>query len=127
MSGFAPKARNKMDTCIEARDLVAEIGRSHAKAFSVKEVLHVAARLTGISPRRVRAFWHGEARSVRADELDALRIAAQRTAQTEQAAADELTEIRRRLVRLEYLLVSSSPDPTGPCFHPDRINDGGGG
>lgn len=90
-----------LDATLEAHQLIGEIAGPMRMGERVKTALSVVARQTGLPERRVRGLWHRE-RSVRAEELDALRRAARAKQKAEINA--EISELRARLARLEERL-----------------------
>ena len=74
------------------------------------------ARRLGISERRVRAFWNGEARQVLAGEMDRLRaLAAERAAKQEAAARHEHDALAGRIAIIEARLAAIDADFHGPA------------
>lgn len=57
----------------EARELVELIAGPMRLGENVKAALARVARSTGLSDRRVRGIWNGEARRIEAPEMDRLR------------------------------------------------------
>lgn len=112
-----------MTAACEARDLIATIAGPQALGCRIKTALDRVARRVGMNPRRVRALWHGEARRIEADELEALR----RAAKLETPARDELAALRETVARLEAYLVSVDPDAAGVIADPYRraVRQGG--
>lgn len=101
-AGFSPKPRTEdrsMSPVCEAHSLIAEIVGPMEMGGRIKTALGIVARRTGLSERRIRGLWHKEARSIRADELDALRRAAR--AERKAEIDVEIAELRARLARLE--------------------------
>jgi hypothetical protein len=62
----------------EARGHVAALIGPQAPGAKLKASWPRLARLLGTTERRVRAIWNGEARAIRADEMDTLREAVAR-------------------------------------------------
>lgn len=102
-----------MSVLVEARDLVREIAKPRPVGDTTKAAVRRAwRRLETWTFNRVRDVWNADPRiRVRGDELDELRrIAAARRKETHQkAAADELSELRARIARLERLLEQNPP------------------
>ncbi|WP_371346494.1 hypothetical protein [Ancylobacter sp. IITR112] len=88
-----------MSSACEAHDLIGQIAGAQALGSPIKTALSIVARRTGLTERRVRGIWHREARAIRAEELDALRRAAEAQKKAEFDA--EISELRARLARLE--------------------------
>lgn len=83
MLDFSPKNSGKrrasqMTASVlrEARGHVAALIGRQPPGAKLKAAWPRIARLVGLTERRIRAIWHSEARSIRADEMDALRAAA---------------------------------------------------
>ena len=97
-----------MSALCEARDLIREIAEPRPVGDTSKAAVRRAwRRLETWTFNRVRDVWNADPRiRVRGDELDELRkVAAARRKETHQkAAADELSELRARIARLEQLL-----------------------
>ena len=85
----SPPAFAVVDTLVPAMALGA----------SVKGVLRLVARKTGLGDRRVRALWNKEARAIRSTEMDRLRLVAL------EAARAELLEIEAAIARADALAV----------------------
>lgn len=103
-----------------------ELSEPWPRGDKVKSAIQRAARLAGLSYWRAFDIWYGKARRIEADEAE--RIAEALRRKTEEAARNELQELRTRLIRLESILVQSDPD-----FHrtdidlaraPRRVVDG---
>ena len=92
----------------EASGLLKTIAGSRRADESVKAVLHRLSRdLKDWSYGRIRAVWYRDHRVIiRAAEIEQLRAIASRRVEDE-AAVDELSELRSRISRLEALLESS--------------------
>lgn len=88
-----------MSSACEAHHLIGQIAGAQALGSPIKTALSIVARRTGLSERRVRGIWHKEARAIRAEELDALRRAAEAQKKAEFDA--DISELRARLARLE--------------------------
>lgn len=106
--GLTPQKHSKveaMDAAAEAHRLIAEIAGPLELGGRIKTALCRVAMRAGIPERRVRGLWHRE-RTVKADELDALRRAARAKQKAEIDA--EISELRARLARLEETLAMAS-------------------
>src|SRR5688500_16740348 len=92
----------------EASGLLKTIAGSRRADESVKAVLHRLSRdLKHWSYGRIRAVWYRDHRvKIRAAEIEQLRAIASRRVEDE-AAVNELSELRSRISRLEALLESS--------------------
>lgn len=66
-------ARAVLLECTEA--VRAMVRAERAQSGSVKQAVHAAASRLGVTPRRVEAYWWGEAASIQAYEADAIRRA----------------------------------------------------
>lgn len=80
----------------EAAALVRQWAGRRGCSDSVKALIRRAARRLGFSYSRTKSLWYREAKSVLANEMDALR-------KREKAADghDEIASLRRRIARLE--------------------------
>lgn len=70
----------------------------------------------GIGERRIRGLWHGEAKAVRAEELDKLRRVAARKATHEHPIGSELASAAAHFDRLADRLEAMDPE-----FYRDAI------
>lgn len=127
MSEFRPeKSENHperavllMSAVCEASDLLRALAAPCPPGDSVKAGINRAARrvsrflMRPMSPGRAEDIWRREARSIRAEEMDALRAAARR----EKAFNDEAAAVEARLARVEAALLAIDPD-----FHRDAID-----
>lgn len=97
ISGISPKGSCGMiGAQAEARELVSRIAGPLRLGENVKAVLSRVAEATGLGDRRVRGIWNGEARTIRAEEMDRLRAAA-REARAVEDAQHELATLRARI------------------------------
>ena len=103
-SGISPKGgRGMIGAKAEARELVSLIAGPVRLGDNVKAVLSRVADATGLGDRRVRGIWNGEARTIRAEEMDRLRAAA-RQARAVEDAQHELATVRAQLAACEAAL-----------------------
>lgn len=103
-SGISPKGeRGMIGAKVEARELVSLIAGPVRLGDNVKAVLSRVAEATGLGDRRVRGIWNGEARTIRAEEMDRLRAAA-RQARAVEDAQHELSTLRAQLAACEAAL-----------------------
>lgn len=95
----------------EARGHVAALIGNRPPGAKLKNAWPRLARILGTTERRVRAIWNGEARAVRADEMDALReaVARKKTA--------NVTDHASRLEAAARALETIDPD-----FHRSEID-----
>lgn len=100
--------QSPMTAAAEARDLIVRIAGPQPLGASVKGVLRLVARKTGLGDRRIRAFWNKEARSILSTEMDRLR---QVSALEEANAA--LREINTSIARAEDALAVRPADAAG--------------
>lgn len=100
----------------EARELVEIIAGPLRMGENVKAALSRVARVTGLGDRRVRGIWHSEARSIRADEMDRLRIAA-RDARELELARDEYRAVISRIAACDAALGVPTADPARAVDH----------
>lgn len=82
-----------------------------------------AARQAGISYRQAKSFFYAETRNPRGNAIEAVRDAVARRTQNEQAAANDLSELRSRIARLESLLGATSAHGHRPLDHQVRSMD----
>lgn len=68
-------AGDVMSSAIEARSLIEEIVGPVTIGTRLKTVLPKVASATGLTPRRIRGLWSGEAKAILHDEMNALRRA----------------------------------------------------
>lgn len=114
-SGISPKGgRGMIGAKAEARELVSLIAGPVRLGDNVKAVLSRVAEATGLGDRRVRGIWNGEARTIRAEEMDRLRAAA-RQARAVEDAQHELVTLRARLAACEAALRLPAEDLVGSC------------
>ncbi|MDQ0505975.1 hypothetical protein [Xanthobacter agilis] len=64
-----------MSSAVEARNMIIEIAGPQPLGVRVKSVLAFVAEVSGISERRIRGIWHREAKTILADEINALKRA----------------------------------------------------
>ena len=115
----------------EARLLVADIAGPVRLGENVKAALSRVARATGLGDRRVRGIWNGEARSIRAQEMDRLRQAAE-DVRVREEARHEYRFVLSRLAACEAALglhgedEGGAPPPAlgGDARGPDRTMGG---
>lgn len=100
--------QSPMTAAAEARDLIVRIAGPQPLGSSVKGVLRLVARRTGLGDRRVRALWNKEARAILASEMDRLRQVA-----LEEANA-ALREIDRATAAAEAALAFRQTDADRP-------------
>lgn len=111
-----------MTAVAEAATLLKRIAEPRPVGDTVKQAINRAARRVSrflpMRPGRVEDIWREEARAIRAEEMDAIRRAAEgKRLQAE--AQDELAQIDARIARLEALLVSDE-DYFGPQVDEER-------
>lgn len=100
-----------MSAVCEASDLLRAISEPCPPGDSVKAAINRAARRVSkfmaqpMRPGRAEDIWRKEARSIRSEEMDALRAAARR----EKAILDEAMDLEARLARIEAALSSINP------------------
>lgn len=139
MSGFSTERpeirtenaeRRSMSSVMEAAGLLRQIAEPAPVGDKVKaaigrayrEVKSAASALGHRPPRfsRVEDLWRQEARSVRAEEMDAIRAAHAARNKVRQLADEgakanaEIADLRARLARLETMLEQVDPDFFGP-------------
>lgn len=85
-----------MSSVAEARSLIIQIAGPISLGERVKTVLAFVAERAGLPERRIRGIWHREAKAVLADELEALKRAAELRHREEAIHARNL-ETRARL------------------------------
>lgn len=69
------KAGDVMSSAVEARSLIEDIVGPVTIGTRLKTVLPKVASATGLTPRRIRGLWSGEAKAILHDEMNALRRA----------------------------------------------------
>lgn len=95
-----------MSACAEAASLLRSVAEPRPVGDTIKEAINRAARRVGLRPSRAEDIWRGEARSIRAEEMDAIRRAAENKLVRE--ARHEFSELALRLARVEALLVQDA-------------------
>lgn len=118
-----------MSAVSEASYLLRRAAEPRPVGDSIKQAITRAARRCGLAPSRVEDIWRGEARLVRAEEMDAIRRAAAKSPSAQEAEArDELIELRGRIARLEELLMASDQDFHRPSLAAlrDQAGEAGG-
>lgn len=109
-----------MNAVAEASCLLKQIAEPRPVGDSVKQAIDRAARRVSryLSPAmrssRAEDIWRQEARAIRAEEMDAIRKAAQADRLREEGR-NELAAIDARLARLEAILVQDEE------FHRDQV------
>lgn len=104
-----------MTAVAEAASLLRTVAEPRPVGDTVKAAINRAAKRVSkylrepMRPGRAEDIWRGEARMVRAEELDAIRRAAE--ARLIREARREFTQLDARIARLEALLVQD------PEFH----------
>lgn len=121
-----------MSAVAEASALLRQIAEPRPVGDSVKAAITRAARrVSAHVPKhwnrwhvgRAEDIWHQQARGVWAEELDAIRAAAD--ARAAQEARNEFREITNRIARLEAAMGVSDPEFGGP--HLDALRSSVGG
>lgn len=105
----------EMGAAVEARSLIEEIAGPQALGGKIKSALDRVARRTGLSNRRVRGLWAGEAKAIRSEEMDALRRVAKKV------HTNELNDFAARLAAVEARLATLDADFHGPSL--DALRD----
>lgn len=97
-----------MSSAVEARSLIEAIVGPVTIGTKLKTVLPYVAELAGLTPRRVRGLWSGEAKAILAEEMDALR-----RARDEAVYAREQAVYERNMATLALLARRVAPDAGG--------------
>jgi len=87
---------------------IRELAEPRPAGDPVKAAIHRASRLCGLSYWRCFDLFYGRARRVEPHEITAIADALERKRELE--AKNELSELRRRLARLEARLLSTDED-----------------
>lgn len=101
-----------MSSCLEAAALLRSVAEPRPVGDTIKAAINRAAKRVSahlrepMRPGRAEDIWRGEARAIRAEEMDAIRRAAEKRLVGE--ARNEFTELDRRIARLEALLVQDA-------------------
>lgn len=95
----------------EAASLVRQIAEPWQVGDTVKAAINRVARRVGLKPSRVEDIWRREARVIRAEEMDAIRAAADR--QALEGAQGEYQRLSERIAALEALLAVQDADIRG--------------
>lgn len=101
----------EMSIALQARAHMGAIVQSVAPHLPLKSALPRAAIFVGINARRARALWNREARSVLAEEIQALEAARARI--SERVITKEISEHANRLEVHASRLASIDPDLHG--------------
>lgn len=126
MSEFFTERKEKcgvffMTAVAEASSLLRAIAEPRPIGDSVKAAINRAARAAGLSASRTEDIWRQEAKAIRAEEMDAIRLAAARRAAGDakmlEEARAEYRRLKARLASLEQAYRISDPD-----FHRDQID-----
>ena len=99
----------KMSIVLEMQAGIYKLAGERRPSDTRESMIRRAARAAGISYRQARSFFYAETENPRAKAIEAVREAvAKRDQQIQQQASDELTELRRRVTRLEMLIAVAS-------------------
>ncbi|MBZ9939169.1 hypothetical protein LB518_22925 [Mesorhizobium sp. BR1-1-16] len=96
---------DRMSPCVEAASLLRSIAEPRPVGDTVKSAINRAARRVSaflqepMRPGRAEDIWRGEARIIRAEEIDAIRRAAD--ARDQRETTNEFALLKARLDRLE--------------------------
>lgn len=85
-----------------------ELSEPWVRGDKIKRAIERAAKRSGLPYWRAFDIWYGKARRILPQEAE--RVSTALTKKREEAARNELHELRVRLERLESLLVQSDPD-----------------
>ena len=100
-----------MSPQVEASSLMRKIAEPAPAGAHIETLIRAVSRQIGVSFSRGKALWYGEARIVRAEEMDALRAAAKRKEEVgERALQNEYATLVSRIERLEKALVQRDED-----------------
>lgn len=110
--------RSRMIPVIEAQYLIREIAGPMPAGSQIQGMLDAVARETRIGFARIKGFWHGSARVIRSDEMDALRAAARRKRNAREAKdrdnlqdlVAQLAAMQRRMDEITALLDGPAAD-----------------
>ena len=100
---------------LEARGHVSALVGPQQRGDYLKNAIPRVARRLGLPERRIKAFLYGEAKSIRADEMDLLRQAADTAARKK--ASNGTLEYAARLEADAEALEAIDPD-----FHRDSVD-----
>lgn len=125
--------RSEMSASVEACQILRGLSEPATAGESIKGAIWRASRLAGISAVRAKAIWYGEARAIRAEEMDSLRQAAKKRGQRVRDAKAELADLQRIIADLDALatraadclrgLDAERERPTGETRTHDRNQD----
>jgi len=97
-----------MCVTVEASELMRRMAEPAPAGAHVQTLIRDVARELGMRFSRAKALWYGEARVVRAEEMDAIRAAAARKqGEASSELRDEIWRLRERLVEIEAKLDSA--------------------
>ncbi len=105
----------KMSAACEASSLLRQLAEPRPAGDSVKAAINRAARRVQFTAVRATAIWYRLARVIRAEEMDALRRAADQRRE-EQEGRHEYRELLDRLSILENRLATTDEDFFGPTL-----------
>lgn len=91
----ARRAGDVMSSAVEARSLIEEIIGPVTIGTKLKTVLPFVAHATGLTPRRVRGLWSGEAKAILHEEINALRLAREEAVHARNLATRDRLAMRR--------------------------------
>ena len=90
--------RVEMSASVEASNLMRAIAEPAPAGVHIEALIRNVARKVGLSFRRAKAIWYGEARLILAEEMDALRAAASARRATESVLSKDLERFSAELV-----------------------------
>lgn len=105
-----------MSASVEASRLIQSLVGEVKPGTKVKTLIHRAAHILGWSDSRAFDVWYGKARRIDAEEMDALRQAAQLKGRDDAGRSEHkellehIREIKERLVQIEQELGRAQAD-----------------
>ena len=106
--------KSEMSAGVEAMNLMRAIAEPAPAGAHIETLIRSVARKVGLTFSRGKAIWYGEARIIRAEEMDSLRAVARKTRSNEveltSAYQSFVHEYEQRLARLEAALVQMVQD-----------------
>lgn len=105
-----PLERSKMSATAEASELMRRLAEPAPVGAHIETLIRNVARKAGLTFSRAQSIWYGNARLIRAEEMDALRLASQQKAGNELAAfQSDYATVVARISALERALSQGPP------------------
>ena len=105
-----------MSAVAEASFRLRQIAEPRPVGDSVKAAINRAAKRAGLTPGRVEDLWYGEARMIKAEEMDAIRRADATRQAKEKSAREQAAELGALFAGVAERLRQIDPD-----FHSHNV------